>query len=488
MYGDDAGQHNETSENNMPLTLFDKIWDSHVAGTFSDGRALIAIDRHVVQETTCWHAFDALRERGLPVRHPELTWSTIDHSVATHPGRTADSFPPTRDMILAMRRHCAEFGLRLYDIDDPRQGIVHVIAPELGIAQPGCTLVCADSHTATSGGLGAWAWGIGTTQVLHVLATQMLILRKPRTMRVTFNGRLGHGIYAKDMILSLIGRFGTAAGTGHVVEYAGPAIRALPIEGRLTVCNMSVEFGARAGLIAADDATFEYLAGRPFAPTGAAWDAALRYGHDLPSDAGARYDAELEIDCAAIAPRVTWGNSPQDVIAVDERIPAPDTFADSGRRAMAERALAYMDLVPDRPIEGTKIDFAFIGSCTNGRLSDLREAAAIADGRKVAQGVTALVVPGSAAVRRDAEAEGLDRVFRAAGFEWRQSACSMCVAANGDIVPPGKRSISTTNRNFEGRQGPASRTHLASPAMVAAAAVTGCITDVRRLLGTGAGC
>jgi 3-isopropylmalate/(R)-2-methylmalate dehydratase large subunit len=471
----------------MNRTLFDKIWDRHVVGTFSDGRALIAIDRHIVQETTSWHAFDALRDRGLTVRHPELTWSVIDHSIATKPGRTADSYPPTRDMILAVRRHCAEFGLRLYDIDDARQGIVHVISPELGIAQPGCTLVCADSHTATSGGLGAWAWGIGTTQVLHVLATQMLVLRKPRTMRVTFTGRLGRGVYSKDMILSLIGRYGTAAGTGHVVEYAGPAILALPVEGRLTVCNMSVEFGARAGLIAADDTTFEYLSGRPFAPTGDGWDVAVADWRGLPSDDGAQYDTELEIDCTAIAPRVTWGNSPQDMIAIDQPIPHPDSFADADRRATAERALTYMDLVPGRPIEGTKIDFAFIGSCTNGRLSDLREAASVARGRKVARGVTALVVPGSAAVKREAEAEGLDRVFLAAGFEWRESACSMCVAANGDMVPPGNRSISTTNRNFEGRQGPRSRTHLTSPAMVAAAAVTGHITDVRRLLDGEAG-
>lgn len=469
----------------MPMTLFEKIWKRHVVSEFSDGRTLIHIDRHVLQETTCWHAFDALRERGLTVRNPELTHSVIDHSVATHPGRTADSFPPTCDMILAMRRHCAEFGLRLYDIDSDRQGIVHVIAPELAIALPGCTLVCADSHTATSGGLGAWAWGIGTTQVLHVLATQMLLLRKPATMRVTFNGTPGRGVYAKDLILHLIGQYGVATGTGHVVEYAGPAIRALPIEGRLTVCNMSIEFGARAGIIAADDTTFQYLAGRAFAPTGAAWDAALSEWLRLPSDPGARYDRELVVDCDAIAPRVTWGNSPQDVIAIDARIPAPDQFTDPDRRAMAERALRYMDLTPGTPIEGTPIDYAFIGSCTNSRLSDLQEAASIARGRKVAPGVRALVVPGSTTVKREAEAIGLDAIFRDAGFEWRESACSMCVAANGDMVPPGKRSISTTNRNFEGRQGPASRTHLASPAMVAAAAVSGKITDVRRLLGPG---
>jgi 3-isopropylmalate/(R)-2-methylmalate dehydratase large subunit len=475
---------NHTVES-MALTLFEKIWNRHVVSEFSDGRALIHIDRHVLQETTSWQAFDTLRDRGLKVRNPELTHSVIDHSVATHPGRTADSFPPTRDMILAMRRHCAEFGLRLYDIDSDRQGIVHVISPELGIAQPGCTLVCADSHTATSGGLGAWAWGIGTTQVLHVLATQMLLLRKPRTMRVTFNGAPGRGVFAKDLILHLIGQHGVATGTGHVVEYAGPAIRALPIEGRLTVCNMSIEFGARAGLIAADDTTFQYLWGREFAPKGAAWDAALTEWRGLPSDDGARYDQELVVDCDAIAPRVTWGNSPQDVIAIDGRIPAPDSFVDPDRRAMAERALRYMDLTPGAPIEGTPIDYAFIGSCTNARLSDLREAASIARGRQVAPGVRALIVPGSTTVKREAEAIGLDTIFRDAGFEWRESACSMCVAANGDMVPPGKRSISTTNRNFEGRQGPGSRTHLASPAMVAAAAVTGKIMDVRRLLDPG---
>ena len=468
------------------LTLFDKIWNRHAVHQLGDGRALIHVDRHVLQETTSWHAFDALRDRGLGVRNPGLTHAVIDHSVATHAGRTADSFPPTRDMILAMRRHCEEFGLRLYDIDSDRQGIVHVISPELGIALPGTTFVCADSHTATSGGLGAWAWGIGTTQVLHVLAAQMLLLRKPRTMRVTFNGTPGPGIFAKDLILHLIGRQGVAAGTGHVVEYAGPAIRALPIEGRLTVCNMSIEFGARAGLIAADDATFQYLAGREFAPKGAMWDAALADWRQLPSDNGAVFDQEIEIDCAAIAPRITWGNSPQDVIGIDEQIPAPDSFADADRRAMAERALRYMDLTPGEPMAGTPIDVAFIGSCTNARLSDLQEAASVARGRKVAPGVRALVVPGSTAVKREAEAIGLDRIFRDAGFEWRESACSMCVAANGDMVQPGKRSISTTNRNFEGRQGPDSRTHLASPAMVAAAAVTGRITDVRRLLNQGA--
>ena len=379
-----------------------------------------------------------------------------------------------------MQRNCREFGVELFDIDDKRQGIVHVIAPELGIALPGASLVCADSHTATSGGLGAWASGIGTTQVLHVLATQTLLLQRPKTMRVTFDGRAGPGVYAKDLILHLIGRFGTASGTGHVIEYAGPAIRALPIEGRLTICNMSIEFGARSGLIAPDDATFEYLAGRPFAPKGAGWDAALASWRVLPADPGARYDRELQLDCDAIGPQVSWGISPQDVLGVNEPIPAPG--GDPERRRAIERALTYMDLRPGETMEGTPIDVAFIGSCTNARLSDLQEAASVLRGRRVAAGVTALVVPGSTAVKRAAEAVGLDRVFRDAGFAWRESACSMCVAANGDLVAPGKRSLSTTNRNFEGRQGPGSRTHLASPAMVAAGAVAGRIVDVRSML------
>ncbi len=466
-----------------PRTLFEKIWDRHIVSDFSDGRAMVHIDRHVLQETTCAQAFDALQARKLTVRAPDLTFAVIDHSIATTPGRTAASFPPTRDAIEAMQRNCRNFGLELFDIDDARQGIVHVISPELGIALPGCTLVCADSHTATCGGLGAWAWGIGTTQVLHVLATQTLIQRRPKTMRVNFTGRIARGVFAKDLILYLIGRHGTATGTGHVVEYAGPAIRTLPVEGRLTICNMSIEFGARSGIIAPDETTIEYLAGRAFAPNGAAWDAAVADWRALPSDASARYDSELEIDCDAIRPQVTWGNSPQDLVGIDEAIPDPDKMSDPQRRRVVERALAYMDLSPGQSLEGVPIDYAFIGSCTNARLSDLKEAAAIVRGRRVPPGLTALVVPGSTAVKRQAEAIGLDQVFLAAGFQWRESGCSMCVAANGDMVPPGLRSISTTNRNFEARQGPQSRTHLASPAMVAAAAVTGRITDVRRMMG-----
>jgi 3-isopropylmalate/(R)-2-methylmalate dehydratase large subunit len=382
-----------------------------------------------------------------------------------------------------MKRNCEEFGVRLFSVDDPRHGIVHVAGPHLGFALPGCTYVCGDSHTASCGGVGAWAWGIGTTEVMQVFATQSLIMRKPRTLRADFHGVLPRGLYAKDMILALIGRYGVDAGVGHVVEYGGPAIRSLPIEGRMTISNMSIEFGARGGIVAADDTTFEYLHGREMAPKGVLWDQAITDWRALFDSAGAEYDRVIDIDCSALKPQVTWGNSPQDVIAIDQTIPDPSAFADADRRVLADRALGYMDLTPNRPIEGTPIDIAFIGSCTNGRLSDLRAAAEVARGRKVAEGVRALVVPGAAHVKAAAEAEGLDVIFRAAGFEWREAGCSMCVAAGGDMLAPGQRSISTSNRNFEGRQGPGARTHLASPAMVAAAAVTGCITDVRKLLG-----
>jgi 3-isopropylmalate/(R)-2-methylmalate dehydratase large subunit len=381
-----------------------------------------------------------------------------------------------------MKRNCEEFGVTLFNIDHVNHGIVHVVGPHLGFALPGCTYVCGDSHTASCGGVGAWAWGIGTSEVMQVFATQSLIMRKPRTLRAEFHGTPGKGIYAKDMILALIGRYGVEAGVGHVVQYGGPAIRAMPLEGRLTICNMSIEFGARGGFIAADDTTFEYLHGRPMVPKGALSDQAVTAWRTLYDDSTAEYDRVIDIDCAMLKPQVTWGNSPQDVLAIDEAVPAPSTFADAGRRVMAERALGYMDLQPGQKIAGTKIDIAFIGSCTNGRLSDLQAAAEVLRGRKVAPGVKALAVPGAAHVKAAAEAAGLHKVFQAAGFEWREAGCSMCVGAGGDIVPPGKRSISTSNRNFEGRQGPGSRTHLGSPAMVAAAAIAGCITDVRTLL------
>jgi 3-isopropylmalate/(R)-2-methylmalate dehydratase large subunit len=466
----------------MTNTPLERIWDQHVIADYGGGRALLHIDRHFAQESTSARAFDGLRRAGLKVRRPELTVGTIDHGISTQPGRTLETWKPTGPRNLAMIKNCNEFGVRVFSIDDPRHGIVHVAGPHLGFALPGCTYVCGDSHTASCGGVGAWAWGIGTTEVMQVFAAQALVMRKPKTLRAEFNGALPKGIYAKDIILALIGRYGVDSGVGHVVEYAGSAIRALPIEGRMTVSNMSIEFGARGGIVAADDTTFEYLNGREMAPKGALWDQAVTNWRALFDDSDAVYDKVISIDCAALKPQVTWGNSPQDVLSIDQMVPDPSSFADADRRMLADRALGYMDLIPGRPIEGTPINVAFIGSCTNGRLSDLRAAAAIAQGRTVAAGVKALVVPGAAHVKAAAEAEGLHTIFQQAGFEWREAGCSMCVAAGGDIVAPGQRSISTSNRNFEGRQGPGSRTHLASPAMVAAAAIAGCITDVRKML------
>jgi 3-isopropylmalate/(R)-2-methylmalate dehydratase large subunit len=466
----------------MTNTPFERIWDQHVVTDYGGGRALIHIDRHFAQEGTSGRAFDGLRKAGLPVRRPDLTVGTIDHGISTAPGRTLETWRANAPRNLAMKRNCEEFGVRLFSIDDPRHGIVHVAGPHLGFALPGCTYVCGDSHTASCGGVGAWAWGIGTTEVMQVFATQSLVMRKPATLCAEFHGTPGKGIYAKDMILALIGRYGVDAGVGHAVEYAGSAIRAMPIEGRLTISNMSIEFGARGGIIAADDATFEYLNGREMAPKGVLWDRAVTDWRSLFDATDARYDRLIDIDCSELKPQVTWGNSPQDVIAIDQAVPDPASFADAGRRSMADRALGYMGLTPGRPIDGLPIDIAFIGSCTNGRLSDLRAAAEIARGRKVAAGVRALVVPGAAHVKAAAEDEGLHTIFQQAGFEWREAGCSMCVGAGGDSVAPNQRSISTSNRNFEGRQGPGSRTHLASPAMVAAAAIAGCITDVRKLL------
>ena len=463
----------------MANTPFERIWDRHVVKDYGDGRNLVFIDRHFLQEATSGRAFDRLRADGLKVRRPDLTVGTIDHSISTMPGRTLNSYAAGVTRNVAMHKNCADFGVRLFSIDSPHHGIVHVAGPNLGFALPGATYVCGDSHTASCGGVGAWAWGIGTSEVMQVLATQTLILRKPRTLRATFNGRLSKGVYAKDMILALIGKYGIEAGVGHTVQYAGPAIAALSVEGRMTVANMSIEFGARGGLVGADDTTFEYLNGRELAPKGALWDRAVADWRKLYDLSDAVFDREIEIDCSTLGPQVSWGTTPQDVIGVNEAIPDPSQVADLARRAMMERAVGYVGLAPGTPIAGTPIDVAFIGSCTNGRLSDLEAAAAIAKGRKVAPGVKALVVPGAAHVKAAAEAAGLDKIFLEAGFEWREAGCSMCVAAGGDIVPPGKRSISTSNRNFEGRQGPGSRTHLASPAMVAAAAIAGCITDVR---------
>ena len=464
----------------MPETLFEKLWGAHVVRAFGD-RALIHIDRHLVHEGTSRNAFDGLRQRGRGVKNLALTFGVIDHDPSTLPGRTAQTYAPSRERIGAMQDNCRAFGLKLFDVDDPQQGIVHVIATELGIVLPGMTVACGDSHTATSGAVGAWGWGIGTTEVERVLATQTLLQSKPKTMRANFVGRIGAGVTAKDMILYLIGKYGVAIGTGYAVEYAGPAIRALPMEARFTVCNMSIEFGTRSGMIAPDDTTFDYLHGRPYGPQGAMWERAVAHWRTLPTADDATFDRELEVDCDQVTPQVTWGTSPQDVVGVGEAIPEPSRLPPE-RRSAAEKSLAYMELAPGMSLVGVPIDYAFIGSCTNSRLSDLKAAAAVVRGRKVPSSVTAIVVPGSTQVKKAAEAAGLDRIFIEAGFQWRESGCSMCQTLGGDFVPPGRRCISTSNRNFEDRQGAKSRTHLASPAMVAAAAVHGHIVDVRQSL------
>ena len=463
-------------------TLVDKIWDRHVIRELTDGRTLLHIDRQLIHDGSSRQAFDGMRRLDRRFRNLDLNLAAVDHIVSTLPGRTGESHIPGRERIHALRDNSRQFDVRFYDVDDPLQGIVHVIAPELGFSLPGCTIVCGDSHTATNGALAALAWGIGTTEVMHVMATQALLVRKPRQSRINFTGRIQPGVYAKDLILYFIGQHGVDAATGSAVEYSGEAVMALPMEGRMTVCNMSIEFGARMGLIGLDDKTIDYVSGRPFAPRGAVWDKAVADWRGLATDPEAVFDKEFSIDCTQIRPQVSWGNSPQDIIAIDEAIPDPSTQSDLPRREAMQRAFSYMDLRPGQRLDGLPIDYAFIGSCTNSRLSDLQAAAEIVRGRRVADGVTALVVPGSMQVKAAAEALGLDGIFRDAGFEWRNAGCSMCVGSNGDNLPPGKRSMSTTNRNFEHRQGPTSRTHLASPAMVAAAAVSGCITDVRKLM------
>lgn len=465
----------------LPQTLFDKIWGSHVIRHIEDDVYLLHVDRHMVHECTSGAAFASLNKAGRRVHSPDLTYSVVDHILSTAPGRTGETFAGGREFVSLLRKNCAEHELELIDHDDPRQGIVHVIAPELGIALPGTTLVCGDSHTSTCGGVGCWAWGIGTSEVAHVLATQSILQRRPKRMRVNFNGKLGPGVYAKDLVLHLIGTVGVAAGQGHTVEYAGSAIRRLGIEGRLTICNMSIEFGAKAGFVAPDDITFNYLADKPYSPRGELWDRAVAHWRTLVSDPGAEFDRDIDIDCSHIRPQVTWGTTPQDVSSVDQPLPDPAGIADANRRRAVERALAYLDLEPGKPLAGLPVDIAFIGSCTNSRLSDLEAAARVVKGRKVASNVRALVVPGSAQVRSAAQSMGLDKIFIEAGFEWREAGCSMCVAINDDFVGPGKRCISSSNRNFEGRQGPESRTHLASPATVAATAIAGFITDENSL-------
>ncbi|NBB82388.1 MAG: 3-isopropylmalate dehydratase large subunit [Alphaproteobacteria bacterium] len=461
-----------------PRTLFDKIWDAHAIRTEADGRTLLAVDRHFVHEGS-FHAFDKLHRQGLAVRRPGLTTAIADHYVpTTHRDRPIGD-PEIATMVDLLRDNAGRNGVRLFGLDDPRQGIVHVVGPEQGLTLPGLVVVCGDSHTATHGAFGAFGFGIGASEVAHVLATQTLWQRRPKTLRITVDGTLAPGVGAKDVILAIIARIGAGGATGHVIEYAGSAIRGLDMAGRMTVCNMSIEAGARAGLIAPDDTTIDWLAGRPFAPSGALWDRAVADWRALASDPDAAFDREERLDAAAIAPIVTWGTSPDDALPIDAAVPDPGAEADPDRRRAIERALDYMGLAPGTPLAAIPVDRVFIGSCTNARLPDLRAAAAILKGRRAA--VPGIVSPGSSAVKRAAEAEGLDRVFTEAGLEWRDSGCSMCVGMNGDLVPPGERCASTTNRNFRGRQGPGARTHLMSPAMVAAAAVTGRLTDLRQL-------
>jgi 3-isopropylmalate/(R)-2-methylmalate dehydratase large subunit len=462
----------------MGSTLYEKIWRSHAVATGPGGRTLLYVDRHLLHEGS-FHAFEALRMSGRKVRRPDAAFATPDHYVPTR-NRSPIENPELRDKVETLAGNAAAARIAIFPVGDERQGIVHVIGPEQGITQPGITLVCGDSHTSTHGALGALAFGIGASEVAHVLATQTLWQAQSRTMRVHVGGSLAPGVHAKDLILALIAKIGAHGGTGHTLEYAGPAIRALSMEGRMTVCNMSIEAGARAGLVAPDDSTFAYLFGRPHAPRGADWEQALSIWKALASDDDAHFDAEVALDANAIEPMATWGTSPEHGIGVSGAVPDPSGERDAARRDGMEKALRYMDLVPGQPIEGLGVGRVFIGSCTNSRLEDLRAAAAVARGRKAV--VPALVVPGSGLVKRAAEAEGLDRIFREAGFDWREPGCSMCVGMNGDLVDAGQRCASTSNRNFEGRQGKGARTHLMSPAMAAAAAVTGHITDVRKLI------
>jgi 3-isopropylmalate/(R)-2-methylmalate dehydratase large subunit len=465
-----------------PRTLFDKIWESHLVDVQDDGTCLIYIDRHLIHEITSAQAFEGLRMAGRTVRQPTMSLAVPDHNVPTTPGRglTVDD-PEAEIQIDALRENAEEFGIPYFEINDVRQGIVHIIGPEQGFTLPGTTIVCGDSHTATHGAFGALAFGIGTSEVEHVLATQTLIQQPLRNMRVTVDGALPNGVGAKDMILAIIGTIGTAGGTGHVIEYAGEAIRDLSMEGRMTVCNMSIEGGARAGLVAPDETTFEYLKGRPMAPKGAAWEAALAYWKTLPSDDGARYEKEVTLDAAAIAPQVTWGTSPEDVAPITGAVPTLDQARNDAQREAWQRKYAYMGIEPGQKLTDIDVQHVFIGSCTNGRLEDIRSVAQVAKGHKVAAGVHAMVVPGSGLIKEQAEEEGLDKVLTEAGFEWREPGCSMCLAMNADKVPYGERCASTSNRNFEGRQGRGARTHLVSPAMAAAAAIAGHLADVRDL-------
>ena len=472
-----------------PRTLYQKIWDAHVVARRDDGTCLIYIDRHLVHEVTSPQAFEGLRVAGRTVRRPDLTLAVPDHNLPTTARvdaagrRVPIADAESAGQLAALRRNAPEFGIRLFDEVSPEQGIVHVVGPEQGFSLPGTTLVCGDSHTAAHGGMGALAFGIGTSEVEHVLATQTLLLAQSKTMEIRVEGTLGFGVSPKDVILAIVGKVGAAGGTGHVAEYTGSVIRDMSIEGRLTVSNMAIEHGARSGLIAPDDTTFAYLAGRPMAPAGAEWDQAVGWWRTLASDPGAVYDKVVRLDASDIAPSLTWGTSPEDVVPITGSVPDPMSFADPAKQAAARKSLDYMGLAAGMRMQDVGVENIFIGSCTNSRIEDLRAAAAVAKGRQVAGNIRqALVVPGSGLVKRQAEAEGLDRIFTEAGFEWREAGCSMCLAMNPDKVPPGERCASTSNRNFVGRQGPGARTHLLSPAMAAAAAVTGKLTDVRELM------
>ncbi len=468
-----------SAPNPQPRTLFDKIWDSHVVRRQDDGTCTLYIDRHLVHEVTSPQAFEGLRMAGRGVRRPEATLAVADHNVPTSDRSEGIADEQSRIQVETLEANCAEFGVPIFKMDDIRQGIVHIIGPEQGLTQPGMTIVCGDSHTATHGAFGALAFGIGTSEVEHVLATQTLMQQPAKNLRISVEGDLANGVTAKDLILAIIGKIGTAGGTGHVIEYAGQAIRDLSMEGRMTICNMSIEGGARAGLIAPDETTFAYLKGRPMVPKGTLWETAVSYWRTLPSDAGARYDREVSLNAADIAPTVTWGTSPQDVVPITGAVPDPDSLGDEARAMAARRSLDYMGLEAGTRMTDIAVDKVFIGSCTNGRIEDLRAVAALAEGHKVAEGVYAMIVPGSGLVKEQAESEGLDRIFIEAGFDWREPGCSMCLAMNADRLEPGERCASTSNRNFEGRQGRGGRTHLVSPAMAAAAAIAGHLADVR---------
>jgi 3-isopropylmalate/(R)-2-methylmalate dehydratase large subunit len=466
----------------MARTLFDKIWAAHVVERMEDGTCILYIDRHLVHEVTSPQAFEGLRLTGRKVRRADATIAVADHNVPTEDRTQGIAEPESRLQVDTLEENVAAFGVPYIPVTDARQGIVHIVGPEQGISLPGMTIVCGDSHTSTHGALGALAFGIGTSEVEHVLATQTLLQKPAKNMLVRVDGTLPPGCVAKDIILAIIAKIGTAGGNGHVIEYAGEAIRALDMAGRMTICNMSIEAGARAGLVAPDETTFAYAKGRPYAPKGEDFDRAVEYWKTLPSDEGAHYDKVVVLNAAEIIPQVSWGTSPEAVVPITGLVPDPAAEPNESRRAQMERMLEYMDLTPGQKLAGTKIDVVFIGSCTNSRIEDLRAAAKVVEGRRVAETVRAMVVPGSGLVKAQAETEGLDRIFREAGFEWREAGCSMCLGMNPDKLKPGQRCASTSNRNFEGRQGPGGRTHLLSPAMAAAAAVTGVLTDVRELV------